>query len=252
MSLQRARSQIIAHRGASAQAPENTLVAYRRALAIGVDGVELDVHLSADGEPVILHDPTLERTTNGRGLVRALPLAELRRLDAGRWFGDAFAGERLPTLPEALDLLSRVRVIIEIKNAPVPYPGIAGRVASVIRASAHRAVSVSSFDHTVLVAMKKEMPALETAVLYFARPVDPVRLARDAGATVLHPHWTMLAPDTVAAAHAAGLRVEVWVADEPEDLRRMVAIGPDGIMTNHPDRLRAVLAEMGHPLPRPL
>jgi len=244
--------QVIAHRGASAEAPENTPAAFRRALAIGVDAVELDVHLSADGEPVVLHDPLLERTTDGRGPVGGLSLAELRRLDAGRWFGEPFAGERILTLAEALDFLRGVRVIVEVKNAPVAYPGIAARVAAVIRESGHPAVTVSSFDHPVLVEIKTQMPFLETAVLYVARPVNPLRLAQDAGAGVLHPHWAMLTPDLVTSAHTAGLRVEVWVVDEPEDLQRIVALGPDGVMTNHPERLRAVLAGRGYPLPQPV
>lgn len=244
--------QIIAHRGASAEAPENTAAAYRRALATGVDGVELDVHLSADSEPVVIHDHVLDRTTDGRGPVGAQRLADLRRLDAGRWFGEAFAGERIPTLAEALDLLRAVRVIVEIKSESVAYPGIAGRVASVIRASAHRDVTVSSFDHPVLVEIRSHAPALKTAVLYVARPVHPARLAEDAGAGILHPHWSLLTPDDVARAHAAGLRVETWVVDEPEDQARVVSMGVDAIMTNHPGRLRATLAALGHPVPPPV
>jgi glycerophosphoryl diester phosphodiesterase len=105
------RPQIIAHRGASGEAPENTLAAFRRALAIGVDAVELDVHLSADGEPVIIHDPVLARTTDGSGLVSEHTTAALRRLDAGRWFAKPFAGERIPSLAEALDVLRPVGVL---------------------------------------------------------------------------------------------------------------------------------------------
>ena len=244
--------QVIAHRGAAAAAPENTAAAFRRALAIGVDAVELDVHLSADGEPVVIHDHLLDRTTDGRGPVGAFSLAALRQRDAGRWFGEPFTGERILPLAEALDLLRGVRVIVEVKNAPVANPGVAGRVAAVIREAAHPAVAVSSFDHPVLVEIKKQLPSLETAVLYVARPVNPLRLAQDAGAAVLHPHWAMLTPDLVTSAHAAGLRVETWVVDEPEDLQRIVAMGSDGVMTNRPERLRNVLAGLGYPLPRPV
>ena len=244
-----ARPQVIAHRGASAEAPENTAAAFRRALAIGVDGVELDVHLSADGEPVVLHDPLLERTTEGQGLVGDHSLAALRRLDAGRWFAPSFAGERIPTLAEALDLLGSVRVIVEVKNGPVDYPGIAGRVAAVVRESGHTAVTVSSFDHMVLLDVRADLPALETAVLYTARPVHPLRLAQDAHASVLQPQWHYLTPELVSAAHEAGFRVETWVVDEPDHLARVVAMNVDGIMTNHPERLRAVLAGLGHALP---
>ncbi len=244
--------RIIAHRGASAEAPENTAAAFRRALAVGVDGVELDVHLSSEGVPVVIHDHLLERTTDGRGPVGALPLAALRQLDAGRWFAGEFAGERIPTLAEALALLRPVRVIVELKRAPLPSAEMAARVAAVIGASGHPAVTVSSFDHPLLLEVRVHLPQVQTAVLYVARPVDPLRLARDAGATLLHPHWSLLTPDVVAAAHAAGVEVETWVVDEPEEMARMVAMRVDGVMTNHPERLRAVLARLGFPLPPPL
>ena len=233
--------QVIGHRGASAEAPENTLAAFRRALALGVDAVECDVHLAADGEPVVIHDFALDRTTDGHGLVGGFSVAALRRLDAGRWFGEAFAGERIPTLGETLDLLRSVRVIVEIKHGPVHYPGIAGRVVAVVRAAGHSAVTVSSFDHTVLREVRTTSPSLETAVLYTARPINPLRLAQDAGAAFLHPHWHYLTPEAVTSAHRADLRVETWVVDDLTDLTHVVAMGVDGVMTAHPERLRAVL-----------
>ena len=242
---------MIAHRGASAEAPENTLAAFRRALEIGVDGVELDAHLSADGEPVVIHDPLLGRTAAGSGLVKDHTLAALWRLDAGRWFGERFAGERIPTLAEALETLRAVRVIVEIKNGPIFYPEIAARVVSVVRASGHAAVTISSFDHPVLRDVKAIAPEIPTAVLYEARPIDPVRLAREAGAAILHPNWIYVTPDLVAAAHVAGLRVETWTVDEPAHLAHIVGVGVDGVITNHPDRLRAILADRGLPLPSP-
>lgn len=243
--------QVIAHRGASGEAPENTLAAFRRAMEIGVDAVELDVHLSADGVPVVIHESLLDRTTGVAGLVKDLPLAALRQLDAGRWFGERFAGERIPTLVEALEMLRPVRVIVEIKNGPIYYPGIAGRVADAVRAVGHPAVTVSSFDHPVLLEVRALAPVLETAVLYFARPFDPVRLARDVGADILHPHWSYITPEVVAAARSAGLRVEAWVVDERTHLAHTVCLGVDGIITSYPDRLRGVLAARGHRLPPP-
>ena len=245
------RPDIIAHRGASAEAPENTLAAFRRALQIGVDGVELDTHLTADGVPVVIHDPLLERTTDGAGLVNDLDLAALRRLDAGRRFGEGFAGERIPTLAEALEMLRRVRVIIEIKNGPLYYPAIASRVLTTVAEIGHPAVTLSSFDHHVLLGVRGAAPELPTAVLYAARPIDPVRMAHEAGAGALHPNWAYVTPDVVASAHAAGLRVETWTVDEPDHLRHILATGVDGVMTNRPERMRAILAEFGHALPQP-
>jgi glycerophosphoryl diester phosphodiesterase len=243
VTAHRRRVAVIAHRGASAAAPENTLAAFGLARALGADGVELDVHLSADGEPVVIHDYRLERTTDGRGLVGERSLAALRRLDAGRWFGDAFAGQRIPTLVEALAALAGLRVIVEIKNGPIYYPGIAARVAAVVRDVGGDRVTVSSFDHPVLREVRSAAGDLETAVLFAARPVDPVRLARDAGAAVLHPQWAFVTADLVAGAHAAGLRVEAWTVDEPCWLRQLAAVGLDGVMTNHPARALSVLRE---------
>lgn len=247
----RHRPQIVAHRGASSEAPENTAAAFRRALAIGVDAVELDVHLSADGEPVVIHDPMLGRTADGSSLVRDLPLAALRRFDAGRWFSEGFAGERIPTLAEALEILRPVRVIIEIKNGPIYYPEIASRVAAVARTAGHRSVTVSSFDHHVLLTLHALAPEIETAVLFSARPVDPPRLARDAQAQCLHPHWGFATPDLIESAHAAGLRVEVWTVDDPAEMAELTDRGVDGIMTNVPGRLRHVLAAREGSLPAP-
>jgi glycerophosphoryl diester phosphodiesterase len=238
----RHRPAVIAHRGASGEAPENTLAAFRRAVELGGDAVELDVQLSADGEPVVIHDDLLDRTTDGHGLVKDQPLAALRRLDAGRWFHERFASERIPTLAEALALLRLERVIIEIKNCPISHPGIASRVAGVIREAGHTNVTVSSFDHLVLLEIGAAAPEIPTAVLFFARPVDPVRLAADAAAAVLHPHWFFLTPTMVAEAHAAGLRIEAWVVDEVAHMAQVTAMGVDGIISNHPARLIAFLA----------
>ncbi len=217
------------------------MAAFRRAVAIGVDAVECDVHLAAGGEPVVIHDFAVDRTTDGHGPVGEFSVAALRRLDAGRWFGETFAGERIPTLEETLDLLRAVRMIVEIKHGPVRYPGIAARVAAVVREAGHGAVTISSFDHSVLREVRTTSPSLETAVLYTARPINPLRLAQDAGAGILHPHWHYLTPDVVTSAHQADLRVETWVVDELTDLKYVVAMGVDGVMTAHPERLRAVL-----------
>ncbi|MDR7475533.1 MAG: glycerophosphodiester phosphodiesterase, partial [Armatimonadota bacterium] len=113
------------------------------------------------------------------------------------------------------------------------------------------AVTVSSFDHPLLLEVRAHLPKVPRAVLYVARPVDPLRLARDAGADLLHPHWSLLSSDVVEAAHAAGLGVETWVVDDPEEMARVVAMGVDGVMTNHPQRLRTVLAGLRFPLPPP-
>ncbi|MBA2447286.1 MAG: glycerophosphodiester phosphodiesterase [Chloroflexi bacterium] len=224
-------------------APENTLASFRKAVELGVDAIELDVHLTADDEVVVLHDPHLERTTSGRGQVRGLTPDQVRGLDAGAHFGPEFAGERVPTLREVLEWArERCVVDVEIKGAPAPYPGIAERVVELLvcYGMLEHAI-VISFDHPTVRRVKALAPDLATGVLYSCRPVDPVRLARDAQADALLPHWSHCTAEDVERAHAAGLSVHPWATSEPDEIRALLAMGVDSITSNHPDR---VLAEI--------
>jgi glycerophosphoryl diester phosphodiesterase len=142
----------VGHRGAKGHAPENTFASFDLAVQMGVHAVETDVHLSKDGEIVIIHDHTVDRTTNGHGFVKDLTVEELRRLDAGAWFDARFAGERIPTLAELLAWAhDRVSLAIEIKNGPIYYPGIAGKVIRLLREHdmIDQAILIS-FDHFVM------------------------------------------------------------------------------------------------------
>jgi glycerophosphoryl diester phosphodiesterase len=243
------RPLIVGHRGASGYAPENTLASFGLALEQGADVVELDVHLSRDGEVVVIHDERLERTTDGRGFVHQHTLAELKRLDAGAWHEPRFAGERLPALSEVLEWAAgRAYLAIEIKNAPIFYDGIeAAIVEQLDRHRMRERALVISFDHVALRRVRELDPGLQTGAIYACRPADQIALALATGVQVLEPQWSFVRPDDVAAAHAAGLRVSTWATSEPEALRRLVAAGVDGIATNHPDVLAAVLAEAGLP-----
>jgi glycerophosphoryl diester phosphodiesterase len=133
-------------------------------------------------------------------------------------------------------------VIIEIKNGPVYYEGIAERVAHTVRAVGHRAATISSFDHPVLREVRSLAPDLETAALFMGRLIDPLRLARETGVNILHPYWMWITADLVGTAHTAGLRVEAWTVDEPAHQAHVVSLGVDGIITNQPVRLRSLLA----------
>src|SRR5579863_1834901 len=127
--------EIFAHRGNSGEAPENTLAAFRQVAGVGADGVEFDVQLSRDGVPVVIHDETVDRTTDGKGAVAGLTLAQLQVLDAGKWFGAAFAGERIPTLEAVLEVFrgASIRVNIELKTNRTPYPGLSQKVIDLVR-----------------------------------------------------------------------------------------------------------------------
>jgi len=220
-----------AHRGASAVAPENTMAAFRAAEAAGADGIELDVHLSRDGVPVVLHDETLERTTDGRGPVGAVSLAQLRQLDAGAWFDPAFAGERLPTLEEVFVWASdRLRLNVEIKAAEA---GLA--VVELLRNNPRVRILVSSFDHGMLEQLRRHAPELPLAFLvdspFWRRAV---RRAVQCRAESLHPRYDLLSHPLLAACRRQGLAVHCWTVDRPEESASLRRRGVAGVFTNDP------------------
>lgn len=228
----------IGHRGAAAHAPENTLASFRRALELGCQGIEFDVHRTADGHLVVIHDPWLDRTTDRRGLVRELTLAQVREADAGAWMGPQFAGERVPTLAEVVDLTAPAgtRLFLELKAGSIHYPGIE---QDLIRALADLGcldrVQVSSFDHVALHTLHRLQPDLPLGMLYEGNLLDPVGMARAIGATALHPSWHFVTPELVQRAHAAGLAVYVWTVNRPEVAAYLRTCGVDGIMSDRPE-----------------
>ncbi len=235
--------RVFAHRGAMGHAPENTFAAFELALAQGADVIEFDVHLSADNQCVVIHDETLERTTNGTGIVGETTLADLKRLDAGSWWGPEFAGQQLPTLDEVLAWASgRCILDIEIKADPVPYEGIEARAVDLIRHHKMQdQVLVISFDHRVVQRVKTLAPELATGILYNCRPVDPLALARACGADAILPTCDFCDAETIEMAHAAGLSVNSWATSDPAVIARLAARGVDSICTNHPDRVVGVI-----------
>jgi glycerophosphoryl diester phosphodiesterase len=234
------RVQSIAHRGASGQAPENTLLAFRTAFALGADAIECDVQLSADAAPVILHDATLERTTNGHGALAALSLEALRQLDAG-------AGERIPTLQEVLDLCRAAGKLVnlEVKADSLDGALAVARVMGEAITAGHYEEStlVSSFWLPAVAALKQAHPTIRTATLHSGlrwRFASILEAARTCGAGAIHPQNALVSRRMVQEAHAAGLEVNVWTVDRPKAMLRLLSWGVDGIMTNHPELLETV------------
>ncbi len=242
---------VIAHRGDSAHRPENTLAAFAGALEVGATAVELDVQLTADGELVVLHDPTLERTTSGRGDVRRMPLAEVRKLSAGcpERFGRAFEGERVPTLAEALGLLrERARVLIEIKGESVTddVPGgiVARTVELVRRLELTSGVAILSFDHRALRHARQLAPEISRGHLFGRSDADEMlRAALDADCSLVLPHKSRLSDALAERVRAEGLALATWVVDEPEELRQLARFGLDGVGSNRPGVLIDAIAE---------
>ena len=232
---------VIAHRGASAVAPENTMAAFRRAVEMGAECIETDLHLSRDGRLVILHDATLKRTTNGDGLVKNFTFSELRRLDAGSWFSPDFAGERIPTVDELLDLAGQtdLSLYLEIKGG-AGY-GVERAVISALRGRKEsKAAVVLCFDASVLDRMHQLDRLLMTGLLFESGGEDMVREAVRVGARQIAPRGDCVTPELMEDAHRRGLKVVAWTIDDPVQMRALAAAGVDGIMTNHPGRLIAV------------
>jgi glycerophosphoryl diester phosphodiesterase len=228
-------------------APENTFASFERAVEIGVDAIELDVHLTADGKVVVIHDHQLDRTTDGDGIVGEKTLAELKSLDAGKPFGDALLGQRIPTLGEVLEWArGRCVLDIEIKGGPWPYPGLEAKVVDLIRE--HEMVDqtiVISFEHPTVARVRALAPEIATGTLWSARPIDPVSVAEAAGANAILPMWPYCDAETVERAHAAGLSVHPWATSDPKIVAHLIEIGVDSICSNHPDVVVGALRHTG-------
>jgi glycerophosphoryl diester phosphodiesterase len=240
---------VVAHRGGAGLAPENTLGACLRAVALGVDAVEVDVRLTADGVPVLLHDATLDRTTSGRGAVAAWMVAEVRGLDATATFpARGLAPEPPPTLAETLTVLrGGTESHVELKGDPLVSRALVDAVLDVVAQGDTREVLLISFDWDALTLAGTLAPGVRLGALTSAWPARGaawlVRL-RAMGVEWLGVRHGTLTPARVAAAHAAGLRVGVWTVNATVAMRRAVALGVDAITTDRPDRLLAVLASV--------
>lgn len=233
-----------AHRGASGYFPENTMLAFTKAEEMGCDGIETDVQMTRDGVLVLIHDERIDRTTNGSGLVKDYSYAELCRLDAGSWFGARFAGAKIPTAGELL-LLARdtgISIDFEIKNGIIQYEGIEEKLIELIYCYGWQEhVILSSFNHYSMVHCKEIAPDLKTGLLYMEGLYQPSRYARTTRADALHPYFHAVNEEIVREAHLEGLLVNTFTVNDPLTMRRLVMMGVDGIVTNYPDRLRAVI-----------
>ena len=277
------RPLVIAHRGASGFAPENTLAAFKLALALGADGVEMDVQLSADGHPVVMHDVRVNRTTNGAGTVSRLTLDQLESLDAGSWFErrlmrrprrrtmarsisaevgggfQSFSHERVPTLEAVLSLLAGAgleRIYVELKSTPATRQPLLEAVLSLVKMfGLERSVTLLSFDHAIVRSAKEISGGIRTAATFPAggrRLISTrsiVRAAEHASVDEVALHFGLATRRSVESFHEHGLSVSGWTANSKLAMRRLVACRVDSIMTNFPNRLREILVS---PSPGPL
>ena len=217
--------RIVAHRGARAEEPENTLRAIKRAAECGADLVEVDLRQSKDHELVVMHDATLERTTTGSGLVAAQTLQQLQKLDAGR-------GERIPRFSEVLSLVERLGIglVIELKEQGIEQ----AVVHEIVSKGMDQSVMIASFFHPALLTVKAYAPGLKTGIILSALPVYPVQVALDARAEIIFQRYPRLTRDYVEAAATRGIEIYAWVINTREDFERAEALGVAGIATDNP------------------
>jgi glycerophosphoryl diester phosphodiesterase len=236
------RPLVLGHRGASADAPENTIAAFRLARAQGADGVELDVRRCATGEVVVIHDEDARRTAGAALRVAEAPLAALRALDAGTWKGERFRGERIPLLEEALEALAGAVVNVELKGRDLRLAGAAAEV--IRRAGAARSVVVSSFDARLLAAFGAAAPEVPRGFLFEARWFWRARAAAAVAwlrPLAVHPQAALVTAARMRRWRRAGLDVSAWTVDAPAEVRRLVALGVSALITNVPGEIVRLL-----------
>lgn len=234
---------IFAHRGASGEAPENTLAAFKLGLEQGCDAFELDVHLSKDGQIVVIHDGTIDRTTDGSGAVNEMTVEELQAFDAGSWFDEKYRGERIPLLEEVFDMTpDHIIINIEIKGS---YDGrLEPRLLDLLkRRNRLDTVVISSFDWKSLRYIKELEPGIKIGLLYHLRMDHHEKLPEAVGKDVysLHPNYTTLEPEDIRRAQAAGLLVYAWTVNTDELMKQALEDGVDGIITDYPGKLLALM-----------
>lgn len=237
----------IAHRGASGHAPENTMAAFRRAVELGARFIETDLQITRDARIVAIHDSTLDRTTNGNGQVHLHTLKEIRALDAGAWFQQdaaSFAGEQVPTLREILEFAKEQDVIFYLEIKSGPAWGVEHAVVASLRdRGATARVVILSFEPATLDSVHRLDATIMSGLLCEHPSGDLVERTVRAGARQLVARGDLITPEVVEKAHHAGLQVVAWTINEPEQMRRLIAIPVDGIISDYPDRLLKILAE---------
>ncbi len=240
------KTSVWAHRGASFIAPENTLEAFGLARDMGADGIELDVHLSADGELIVAHDETVDRCSGGTGRIVDMTLRELKQMDFSN-HKPGYRGVRVPTLEEVYKLVKPTGMVVnvEIKTGIVLYPGIEEKCAALARAAGMDGrVYYSSFNHYSLLQMKAAEPTARVAPLYSEALVEPWKYALAIGAQAIHPFYpTMATPGMKEALRETGILLNPWTIDGEREIAWAAQMGANAVITNKPDLAKKVLEQ---------
>ncbi len=238
--------EVIAHRGGSRLAPENTLAAFQNAIDLGVDMIEIDVEQTSDSVVVVIHDSKVDRTTNGKGSVDSLSFDYIRTLDAGSWFDKSFENEKIPTLDEVLDLINgKVKLLIEIKEGSERYPEIEQKTVNVVQNyNAYSWVIVQSFNKKAIDRVRRLDKGVKTFYLlgrnfdeYYAELRSDNNPELKLNYDGIAVHHSKLSPESVDSVKQFGLEVYTWTVDEVDEMKKMMDAGVDGIITDSPDKL---------------
>ncbi len=237
-------SKIFAHRGFSGKYPENTMLAFQKAVEIGVDGIELDVHLTKDNEIVIIHDEDIKRTCDGEGLVKDMTLEELRKFDASASFRGVYGFCGIPTLREYFELVKDTAIItnIELKTGVYEYPTIEKRVIDMVKEfGLSDRIIFSSFNHFTVKRCEEIAPEIKRGFLTGDWLYDFGKYTAERNVQCCHPWHISLSEETVKEMHAAGCEINTWTVNEYDDIRKLSAWGVDSLIGNFPDRMIEVL-----------
>lgn len=232
----------IAHRGASGTAPENTLAAFKKAIEIGVDAVELDLHGTADGEIVVVHDASLDRTTNMRGPIKQTTLETIKRADAGAWFNSEFEGEQVPTLSEALACITDNTIaVLEIKDGPITE----AVVQKIREMNLLELTVIISFHTSVLQTVRSLEPRIPTGWLIGSRngythPIQLCQQLTSLGSSLLNVNHQLITEEFAYEVHRRGITLWSWTIDDVDRMRQLRSFGVQGITSNHPERFSLV------------
>lgn len=218
--------EVTGHRGAASYEPENTLRSFEKAIELGVDQIELDVHLSKDNELIVIHDEKLDRTTNGKGYVKDFTLAELKKFDAGK-------GEVIPTLREVFELVKNKDIVLQVElksqNSEV------AAIKLIEEYNYDDRVILISFHPKMLKNAKTINPRIKTGILVGDDLIDPIQLIKRTRADRIHINFRRVTKKLVNHLHKKGIKIIVWTVDDPEDIEKMIKLGVDGICSNKPD-----------------
>ncbi|MDD3336031.1 MAG: glycerophosphodiester phosphodiesterase [Eubacteriales bacterium] len=241
-------AMIFAHRGFSGQYPENTMLAFQKAIELGAHGIETDVQLSKDGIPVLIHDETLNRTTNGSGYVRDFTLKELQQLDA-RWkFGNSVPLQTIPTLEEYLEYMSTKNFItnIEMKTSVYDYPGLVEKVVPMVeKFGLTDRIRYSSFNHYTMLQVKKACPKAQCGLLLDCWIVGIGEYGKRLGMQTINGNVSYFSKEIISEIQQAGMQAFVWTANEPDQIRSLLRDGVDVLIGNYPDRGLEAFHELG-------